>query len=306
MFTEISLNQYRIFYAAAECGSISKAAERLFISQPAISRSVMSLEESLGVQLFRRGHRGVMLTDEGEVLYNHLKTAFGEISAAENYIRSLKESGGGHLRIGASAVLCKYMLLPYLKGFARENPTVKITIECQSSRRTNELLENGSIDVALMVRPDDLTGRQYVSLGKISDVFTAAPSFLESVGYKPHKPLSAEEFSSLIKSSGGVMLLDSQNGTRHRIDRYFRAEGIAAEKTGILEVSSMDMIIEFARTGLGIGCVIESFIRDDIKSGALAEIPLKDPVGEREVGFAAMSGRGVSAAAKRFIDFVSR
>lgn len=304
MLTEISLNQYRIFYAAAECKSISKAAEKLYISQPAISRAVHSLEEGLGTKLFRREHRGVTLTEEGELLYGHLKNAFTEISTAEERIRELTESGAGHLRIGTSAVLCKNMLLPYLKGFAAVHPKIKITIECRSSRLTAEMLESGMIDAALMVRPADPSDIGFYSLGEIHDTFVASPSFLSGIGYEGGAALSSEEFGELIGRAGGIMLLDKTNGTRRHIDRFFRENKIAAERSGIIEVSGMDMLIEFALTGLGIACVIGSFVSDDIKSGKLAEIVLKNTPDSREVGFAVLSKGEPSRSAKYFMDFV--
>lgn len=304
MLTEISLNQYRIFYAAAECKSISKAAEKLYISQPAISRAVHSLEESLGARLFRREHRGVTLTEEGELLFGHLKNAFGEISTAEERIRELTESDSGHLRIGTSAVLCKNMLLPYLKGFAAEHPKIKITIECRSSRLTGEMLESGAIDAALMVRPTAPSNVEFYSLGEICDTFVASPSFLSGIGYESGAELSAEEFGRLIDRAGGIMLLDKTNGTRRHIDRFFRENKIAAERSGIIEVSGMDMLIEFALTGLGIACVIGSFVGEDIKCGRLAEISLQTTPDSREVGFAVPSKGELSRSAQHFMDFV--
>lgn len=304
MLTEVSLNQYRIFYAAAQCGSISKAAEKLYISQPAISRAVHSLEEGLGTKLFRREHRGVTLTEEGELLYGHLKNAFAEISTAEERIRELTESDSGHLRIGTSAVLCKNMLLPYLKGFAAEHPKIKITIECRSSRLTGELLESGAIDAALMVRPSAPADISFYSLGEIRDTFVAAPSFLSGIGYERGKALSSEEFGELIERAGGIMLLDKTNGTRRHIDRFFKENKIAAERSGIIEVSGMDMLIEFALTGLGIACVIKSFVKDDINSGRLAEIHLQNTPDSREVGFAVPTKGELSRSAKCFMDFV--
>ncbi|MCI5510579.1 MAG: LysR family transcriptional regulator, partial [Eubacterium sp.] len=77
---EQHLSQYRIFYAVAKAGNISRAAKELFISQPAISKSISKLEESLGVTLFTRGSRGVQLTCEGQVLYHHVSSAFDTLN----------------------------------------------------------------------------------------------------------------------------------------------------------------------------------------------------------------------------------
>ena len=88
---EQHLSQYKIFYAVAKAGNISKAAKELFISQPAISKAVSKLEESLGVPLFTRNSRGVQLTVEGQVLFSHVSNAFDTLSRGENELRRIKD-----------------------------------------------------------------------------------------------------------------------------------------------------------------------------------------------------------------------
>ena len=115
-----NLSSYRIFYTVANTKNISKAAKELYISQPAISKSIQKLEESLGTKLFERSSRGVALTDSGELLYTHVKSAFETLSIGEDRLRRSIELGIGHLTIGVSSTLCKYVLLPYLKEFIKE------------------------------------------------------------------------------------------------------------------------------------------------------------------------------------------
>ena len=110
---------YYNFYIVAEYGNISKAAERLFISQPAVTKSIKNLENSLGIKLFNRTSKGVNLTDEGKMLYNHVKNAFMEIEAGEKLIKKLKDKSLGVVRIGISNTLCKYYFMPYFKKIPR-------------------------------------------------------------------------------------------------------------------------------------------------------------------------------------------
>ena len=110
-----NLSSYRIFYTVANAGNISKAAKELYISQPAISKSIQKLEESLECKLFSRSSRGVALTDEGALLYSHVKEAFETLTQGEEQLKRSIELGVGHIRIGVSSTLCKFMLLPYLK-----------------------------------------------------------------------------------------------------------------------------------------------------------------------------------------------
>ena len=131
-----NLSQYKIFYEVARTGNISRAARELYISQPAISKAISKLEDSLGLSLFSRSSRGVQLTPEGQVLFEHAAEAFDALNRGEQELKRIQEFDIGHLRIGVSNTLCKYVLLPYLKTFIDQYPHMKITIESQSTAQT--------------------------------------------------------------------------------------------------------------------------------------------------------------------------
>ena len=295
MISESNLNRYRLFCAVAECESISKAAELNYISQPAISKAITKMEESLGTVLFNRNHRGVTLTDEGKVFYDELKSAFDIIKAGEDKLRSINELGIGRLRLGASSVLCKAMLLPYLKGFINENPHIKITIECQSSSRIHKMLMDGVIDVGLMVKPDNMTELSFISLGEIEDIFAATPNYLDNLALRNE---------SDIFENANIMLLDSENVSRHHVDKFFKENNI--EPKHILEVSNMDMLIEFTKIGMGVSCVVKQFVEKEIECGELREIPLNSKINTREVGLAFIKTSRLNATMQKFINYVNR
>ena len=102
-----NLSQYRIFYAVAKAGNISRAAKELYISQPAISKSISKLEDSLNTVLFTRNSRGVQLTDEGQVLFEHTRDAFEELAKGEQELKRIREFNMGHIRIGVSMAKMK-------------------------------------------------------------------------------------------------------------------------------------------------------------------------------------------------------
>ena len=141
-----NLNLYLIFYEVAGCRNFSVAAKKLFISQPAVSKSISRLEESLNTVLFHRSSRGVTLTPEGELLYQHVEKALLTLQSGEEQLRFVSTQGVQRLSIGVSTTLCKYILLPLLKSFIAENPNIKITISCQSTYETIAALQKGSID----------------------------------------------------------------------------------------------------------------------------------------------------------------
>ena len=125
-----NLNYYNVFYMVAKTGSISRAANQLYISQPAVSKAISNLEESIGIALFVRNSRGVALTEEGTILYDYIERALDNIVKGEESLKKYNELGIGHIRIGVSTSLCKHILLDYLKPFIKDNPNIKVSIDC--------------------------------------------------------------------------------------------------------------------------------------------------------------------------------
>lgn len=289
-----NLSSYRIFYAVANTGNISKAAKELYISQPAISKSIQKLEDSIGVKLFHRSSRGVTLTSEGELLYAHVKSAFEVLTLGEDKLRRSIALGMGHLTIGVSSTLCKYILLPYLKDFIKKYPHINISIACHSTNHTLKLLEDGKLDIGLIGKPDNLKNIDFYSLREIEDIFIATRDYLQNLrirGVNRHQ----------ILQNATLMLLDKENMTRQYIDNYFQDNHILIQD--IIEVSNMDLLIEMVKIGLGVGCVIRDFVKTELQSNTLVEIPLKLPIQKREIGFAYHKDVKISKSLAHFIHF---
>lgn len=278
---EQNLNQYRIFYAVATAGSISKASEMLYISQPAVSKSVSKLEESLGAVLLKRSRKGITLTDEGETLYEQLRIAFSAIEIGEKKIKNLHDLGIGKIKIGVPASLCKRILVPFLKGFIEENPHVRITIENRSTAKTLKALEQGKIDTALVVKRDgEDFGRGFIPVSELEDVFVATPTYIDNLKKRIGTP-DADTVTFL--EHANLMLLDEENVSRVFVDNYLNQNGIEANKT--LEVTNMDLLIDFAKIGMGVSCVIKEVASKELNEGSIVELPLKNPMNKRTVGF---------------------
>lgn len=288
-----NLSQYRIFYAVAKAGNISKAAKELYISQPAISKSISKLEDSLNTTLFTRNSRGVQLTEEGQVLFEHTQAAFDELNIGEQELKRIREFNLGHIRIGVSNTLCRFIMVTYLKGFIEKYPHIKITIESQSTTHTLSMLDQQRIDIGLVAEPRPQKNLVFLPVMEIEDIFVATPSYLENLRLR-------EGADADVFQVGNIMLLDKNNLTRNYIDDYMSLSHITANS--LLEVTTLDLLIEFARIGLGIGCVIKEFVKDDLESGRLVEVPLDTPIHKRTIGFAYHSNR-TSKALETFIDF---
>ena len=273
---EQNLSLYYIFHTVAEKGNISQAAKELYISQPAISKSISKLENNLNSILFKRNSRGVTLTPEGELLYNYTKKAFQALQAGEKTLARRQALGISQLRIGVSTTLCKYILLPYLQRFIAAYPHVRISIACQSTYQTLTLLEENKIDIGLVGEPSAKNSCYFQPLQKIQDIFVSTEAYLEHLKQRS----DTEDFYQ----TATFMMLDEENITRQYINRVFLEQGM--EPSHILEVSTMDLLIEFAKIGLGVACVIREFVQKELKNKELVQVPLNLQFTPRQIGFA--------------------
>jgi DNA-binding transcriptional LysR family regulator len=273
-----NLNLYYIFYEVAKAKNISAAAKELYISQPAISKAISKLESALNTSLFVRNSRGVTLTLQGEILFEQIQNAFSCIKNGEEKLKLAGDLGMGHLSIGVSTTLCKYVLLPYLKGFAKNNPHIKVSISCQSSMETIASLENNQIDIGLIGYPQLKTGLTMLPVMDIHDTFVASPAYLNN--FKLRSSLSRED----LVENATFMLLDKENVTRKYVDNALASSGI--ELQNVMEVSNMDLLIDFAKTDLGISSVIREFVIKDIENGNLKEVKILNRTSGRQIGFA--------------------
>ena len=298
MEVESTLSSYRIFNAVAEAGNLSKAAKELFISQPAISKAVSKLEQNLSVKLFTRNSRGVKLTEEGALLYEYTCSAFESLRQGEESIRKIHTLGMGHIKIGVSTTLCKFLLLPYLQSFIASNPHIRLNIECHSTFETLRLLEEGKLDIGLLGKSSKSRSIDFFPLKSIQDTFVASPAYLTALCER--EPGLGKNTETLLQHAN-LMMLDENNITRLHLEEYLSGHHLHPEQT--LEVNNMDLLIEFSKIGLGIGCVIREFVEKELAEGSLIELSMPHALSKRTVGFAYNKIAAQSDSVKRFIDF---
>lgn len=289
-----NLTAYRIFYTVANTGNISKAAKELYISQPAISKSIQKLESSVGCMLFSRSSKGVTLTEEGRLLYGYVRDAFESLSLGEEKLHRSIELGMGHLKIGVSSALCKYLLLPYLKEFIRRYPYIGISINCQSTNETLKLLEDDKIDIGLVGKPESSKNICFDFLEEIEDIFVTTKDYIRTL---KTRGIPKQKFLS----HSTLMMLDENNMTRQYINPYLQANHIRLQDS--IDISNMDLLIEFAKISMGIACVIRSFVSAELREGSLIEIPLDIPIPKRKVGFVYKEHPAPSGSLEKFVRF---
>ncbi len=300
---EQNLNLYQIFYEVASCRSFSIAAQKMYITQPAVSKAVSKLEENLGTTLFHRSSKGTTLTREGELLYQHVEEALLTLKSGEELLKTASCQKTAHLSIGVSTTLCKYILLPLLKDFIMENPNIKITISCQPTFDTLAALQNGSIDIGLVGIPSKeehtkTQTLQYLPLKTIEDIFVATNSYLTPLMHK-YKGDAAQKEAFLSEAS--FIMLNRENISRKHTDTFLSAHQI--ELPNIIEVNHMDLSIEFAKAGLGIACVISDFVKKELEAETLCEVKLGYKIPRRQIGFAYRAKESLSESMRTFIQY---
>ncbi|WP_246246112.1 LysR family transcriptional regulator [Paenibacillus lemnae] len=281
---------YRVFLYAAELLNLTKAAERLHMTQPSVSYAIKQLEETLGVMLFERLSKGVRLTPEGEVLYQRVQKGFAELELAEKEVLRLKQFKEGQLRIGANGAIIKDLLIPLLDGFHLGYPGIRIQLGQENTGAVVKRLKEGTLDlgfVHLPVNDEEIVIWKYKTL-----------PYCAVVGNHFHQwtdqPLSAEKLAEL-----PLLMLSSGSSTRSFIEKWFLSQGVEAQAD--MELNSLDMLAEFAERGYGATFMPRSFAERRIEQGTLLILNTEVPLPDRQIGIAVRKSGARSLAAKAFL-----
>ena len=291
----IDLNLYKVFFVVAECRNISRAAEALFVSQPAVSKSIKTLEKALKVILFSRSSKGVVLTPEGEILFDHIKNAFDEFNLGEHVLEKLKNKEMGNINLGVSTTIGKSYFLPKFQEFIKEYPHFKIKIINKPTLDTIKLVQEEKIDLGIIGTTSNEDDLEFIKLSQIQDILVASNSYV--------KNLNLDSLNDIF-TKGSFMFLENPNATREFIDNYFAKQNLSI--TPDIEASNMDFLIECAKMGLGITSVIKEFLHNDLENRTLIQLPLDVPIPPRYIGVIYKNSSNLSIAAKTLIDFLRK
>ncbi|MFC5648721.1 LysR family transcriptional regulator [Paenibacillus solisilvae] len=289
----INYELYKVFYWAAKTGSLSKAAKSLFLTQPSVSHAIKQLEDNFGINLFFRNSKGVALTQEGAILYSYIEKSQILISLAEEKMAALKNLDSGELRIGGSDSLFKHYLLPYLEDYHQRFPGIKLHLNHGTTPETISFLKEGRIDLGV-VRMPIVDAQLEVMRGiQLQDCFVAGARYAE---------LKDMVLSLEMLLQYPVILFSRNSRVRMAITELFESYGHEIKPE--IEVGSVDLLIEFARKGLGISYVTREFVAKELEEGSLFEIQLDIKLPPSQVGFMIMRNMPLSNAASKFIELM--
>lgn len=290
-----NLELYKVFYYVAKNESITRAANELSISQPAISKSIKTLEEQINTQLFIRKRDGVSLTETGNIIYIKIKEAMELIDSAENDLKSLTNLEYGTINIGASKTIIHEFLMPYIKSFHKDYPNINIRI---FTDKTSDLIKKskmGLIDVIFTNMPFNLPNEfESINVMNLHDCFVANENF----NYLKNKVIDKESFQKL-----PLLVLTKGATNRIRLDDYCTINNMTIRPE--MEFGSNTLIKEFTIAGFGIGMLTEEHVKEEINSGDLFKLNINFKLNDKYLGLV-YNKDNLNLVSKEFIKYIKK
>jgi DNA-binding transcriptional LysR family regulator len=290
-----TLDQLRILKAIAAEGSFKRAADSLYVSQPAVSLQVQNLERQLDVPLFDRGGRRAQLTEAGHLLLSYGEKILTLCQETCRALEDLQNLQGGTLIIGASQTTGTYLLPRMIGLFRQKYPDVAVQLHVHSTRRTSWSVANGQIDLAI------IGGEISPELQDSLEIIPYAQDELALILPVGH-PLAREEMiqkDDLYKLQ--FIALDSQSTIRKVIDQVLTRCGIETRRLRIeMELNSIEAIKNAVQSGLGAAFVSISAIEKELQMGVLHRATIHEVVVKRMLAVIINPNRYRSKAAEAF------
>jgi LysR family nitrogen assimilation transcriptional regulator len=290
----MEIKQLQLFLAVADAGTLSKAAITLSITQPVITRQVRALEEELGVELFYRNGRGVVLTEAGKLLRQHAIEVSGAIGRARAEMAAMQANPGGKLVIGVPPSVGTVLTVPLVQKIRAEFPNVALRVIEGFSGHVLEWLANGRIDVAVLYNAPRHTGLTTEPLVE-DELFLLGP--LDDPAGVGDRPLPARRLAEL------PMILPSRpHGLRLLVDTVMSAKGLVARVE--LELEAMPSALLLVEGGLGYTILPYASVHQMVEGGRIRCWSIVEPVITRTLLLATSTQRPMTMTMRMLIRLV--
>jgi LysR family transcriptional regulator, low CO2-responsive transcriptional regulator len=288
----MDFDQLVTFLEVAKLGSFSRAGQKVFRSQSAVSAQIRQLEQEYGDRLLDRSGKDVTLTPAGRVLFAYAERLLQMKDESLLAVADQGTSPRGTLVIGANEATCLYVLPDVFAKYCHLYPGVQISIYRNFSYKIIEKLENGSLDVGIVTLPI-----KSPSL-KTHAIFRDQLMLMVN----PQHPLAKHKSVTVSDISKHPLLVPKTGFTRQLMDKLFRPYGSHLQVR--MELPSIGMIKSFVAAGLGVSLISTSFARDQVLAGTVTLIPIQDVEMWRQLGLAYRRDRTLTRAASTFIETV--
>jgi DNA-binding transcriptional LysR family regulator len=290
----MDLDQLTTFLEVVKQRSFSRAGEKVFLSQSAVSAQIRLLEEEYGEKLLDRAGKTVRPTPAGEVLVEYAQRLLTLRNESKRAVADQSSRPRGVLSVGANEATCLYVLPEIFAEYHRLFPAVHITIYRNFSHKIIERVEDGTIDVGIATLPV-----KSPSL-RVHPIFRDRVMLMTSID----NPLARRSSVRIAEIAQQPLIFPRTGFTRQMLDKFFRPYRSRLRVT--MELPSIGMIKRFVAAGLGVSLMSSSFAIDDVEAGKAALIPIADVEVWRELGLIYRRGRSLPRAANAFIELLTR
>jgi LysR family nitrogen assimilation transcriptional regulator len=260
----MDLRQLYYFIEVAKTGNLTRAATRVYISQPALSRQIQLLESELGVKLMERKARGIVLTEAGELLHKRASSLIKDASLLKEEVGAQANEPSGHVGLGVPSSLRTLLSGSVARTYARRYPKVQLSIREGMSRSARDMVATGETDVAIFSTQEPLNALNCEPLLS-EQLFAVGP--LEA-GLSPNRPLSVK---TLCKNP--LILTTHPNSLRQIVDDAATAAGVVAH-AGI-EVDMAPLMLDLVQRGLGYAVLPYSAVDEGLKANTISAAPVR-------------------------------
>jgi DNA-binding transcriptional LysR family regulator len=287
----MEIRQLRAFLAIAEAKTFTAGARRVNVTQAAISMQIRQLEEEVGLPLFTRTPRRVIMTEAGEYLLERARRIMREHDSALAEIAEVAGAEHGRLRIGsASAMFATRQLPGILQKLKAKFPNAEISVTSGTSQTLVEKIMHGEVDIA------------FVSLPVESTNVTIDPLFSDEIVAiaHPKHPLSKDKFISAATLAGEHLILGEKGGnTRRMIDEFFDAANVRPNI--MMELSRQEAVNQMVENNMGVGIAGAKTVADEIREGRLVSWLIEGAEIKWDLGLARLRGGYYSPISKEFV-----
>ena len=290
-----TLDQLRILKAIVDEGSFKKAADSLFVTQPAVSLQVQNLEKQLEIAIFDRGGRKAQLTEAGKLLLNYCEKILGECQETCKAIEDLNNLKGGSIIIGASQTTGTYLMPRMIGLFRQKYPEVSVQLQIHSTRRTGWSVANGQIDIAI------IGGQLPLELNESLEIIPFATDELALVLPTNHPLAKSKELTKEDLYSLKFVTLDNQSTTRKVVDQLLSSSGLDVQRLHIeMELNSLEAIKNAVQSDLGAAFLPVVSIERELSAGSIHRPIVADLEVKRELKLITNPSRYSSRASEAF------
>lgn len=261
----VNLNQLRAFFLAAREKSITKAAKALYITQPAVSIQIKSLEEALQLKLFRKCGKDLEITDAGKVLYGYAEKIFLTVGEMEHVLKGYADLTQGSLTMGTTRSFARHLMPALLSQFQEEFPGVKVYLEVGSSQEIADRLLEFKYDLGIIGRLQYSNKLRSVPYGKEEFCLVTPPH---------HRFAGRQEVSLQELKEEPIIIRENGSGSRHAILSLLRDHGV--KPSVLLEAGSFEFIKEYISKGRGISFLYKPEFQLEAKMGLLKSVPIRE------------------------------